>query len=370
MKIIHCADLHLDSQLTTHLAPKKARERRAELLSNFSRLVDYAWNNKVAAIVIAGDLFDTPIISVTARNLVLDNIKKYPSLQFYYLTGNHENDSLTTTISKLPSNLHLFTADWRSYCLNPTSNWPVVISGVDLNNPAFQPPLTVPNLAATNFNLVVLHGQISAYHQTNQSENIALEDLQNSQIDYLALGHLHQFQSGDLSPKGKYCYAGCLEGRGFDELGQHGFVELTIDEKLHQWNFHFVPFAQRELFEIKVEITDCKTTSAVLEKIKETLKQAKIATSSLLKIILFGQVSLDSEHDLTQLQTDLNSDYYLVKLVDQSTAQVDYTMFAGDISLKGEFVRLVQQDQELDETQRAAIVKCGLQALNGEDLQI
>lgn len=367
MKIIHCADLHLDSQLTTHLAPKKAQARRAELLANFSRLVEYAWNNKVAAIIIAGDLFDTPIISATARNLVLDNIKKYSQIQFYYLTGNHENDCLTTTLTELPENLHLFSNEWENYYLNPDSNWPIAISGVDLNDPRFQPPLQVPNLSANNFNLVVLHGQISEYGQLTSNENIILKDLVNQKIDYLALGHLHQFQTGKLPPRGIYCYSGCLEGRGFDELGQHGFVELNIDEKNHRWQYQFVPFAQRELYEIKVEITGCQTTSAVLEKIKLELKHQKVPTTALLKIILLGQVSLSSEHDLVQLQNNLKDTYYLVKLVDRSTSQVDYANFTNDISLKGEFVRLLQDDSTLNEQQRAAIIKCGLQALNGED---
>lgn len=365
MKIIHCADLHLDSQLTTHLTPQKVQERRAELLANFGRLVEYARINKVTAIIIAGDLFDTPIISLTARNMVLDNIKKYPALQFYYLAGNHENDSFANSLSDLPENLHLFGAKWKNYRLG-NDEWPIIISGLDLNDPDFQPPLEAPSLAADNFNLVVLHGQISLYGQQSD-DNIILRNFENKQIDYLALGHLHQFQDGDLFPRGKYCYAGCLEGRGFDELGQHGFVELDINEKSHQWEHHFVPFAKRELYQIKVQITGCQTTLAVLEKIKAELEHQQISATALLKIILIGQTTLTSEHDLIQLQNILKHEYYFVKMIDQSTPQINYADFVNDISLKGEFVRLVQQDLQLSEQQRAAIIKCGLQALNGED---
>ena len=38
MKIIHCADLHLDSKLHTHLDRDLARRRRDELLHNFERV--------------------------------------------------------------------------------------------------------------------------------------------------------------------------------------------------------------------------------------------------------------------------------------------------------------------------------------------
>ena len=42
MKIIHTADLHLDSSLSTHLTPLKAEERKKELLNTFERLITFA----------------------------------------------------------------------------------------------------------------------------------------------------------------------------------------------------------------------------------------------------------------------------------------------------------------------------------------
>ena len=42
MKIIQCADLHLDSRMTSNLNPDKAKERKAEILNTFVNMVDYA----------------------------------------------------------------------------------------------------------------------------------------------------------------------------------------------------------------------------------------------------------------------------------------------------------------------------------------
>ena len=36
MKLIHCADLHLDSDMTSNLTKEKAKERRTELLVTFA----------------------------------------------------------------------------------------------------------------------------------------------------------------------------------------------------------------------------------------------------------------------------------------------------------------------------------------------
>ena len=48
MKIIHCADLHLDSDMTSNLTKEKAKERRTELLVTFQRMITYAKENDSA----------------------------------------------------------------------------------------------------------------------------------------------------------------------------------------------------------------------------------------------------------------------------------------------------------------------------------
>lgn len=74
MKIIHCADLHLDSNMTSNLTKEKANERKAELLATFERMVTYAKNNDIHIILIAGDLYDKKNISATARNVFISAV--------------------------------------------------------------------------------------------------------------------------------------------------------------------------------------------------------------------------------------------------------------------------------------------------------
>ena len=45
MKIIHTADLHLDSAMKTNLSKEKAKMRNNEILHTFERMVEYAKNN-------------------------------------------------------------------------------------------------------------------------------------------------------------------------------------------------------------------------------------------------------------------------------------------------------------------------------------
>ena len=106
MKLIHCADLHLDSRLNTHLGREQAKRRRDELLRNFERLAGYAEENGVEAVLIAGDLFDRDMVSALAKSTVLSVITAHPQIRFYYLRGNHDKGDYTD--SSRPRNLFLF----------------------------------------------------------------------------------------------------------------------------------------------------------------------------------------------------------------------------------------------------------------------
>ena len=94
MKLIHCADLHLDSPMEANFSAEKAKERKAEILATFSKMVRLAAEGGVAAILIAGDLFDSDHITKRTERYVLDLMASYPELAFFYLAGNQDRKSV------------------------------------------------------------------------------------------------------------------------------------------------------------------------------------------------------------------------------------------------------------------------------------
>ena len=155
MRIIHTADLHLDSRLETNLDPVKAKERKRELLLSFDNLINYAKNNEVEAILISGDLFDRPKISAKTREYILAVIEDAPTIQFFLIYGNHDLNMFSEHPMGLPSNLHIFGNRWE------TISFPLVdITGISGENitPALYDNL---NLKRTNKNIVMLHGDIT-----------------------------------------------------------------------------------------------------------------------------------------------------------------------------------------------------------------
>lgn len=365
MKIIHCADLHLDSDLKTNLTREQARERKNELLNTFIRMVDFAAEQGVCAVLIAGDLFDKKKPSVTAKRTVFEQIQSHPYITFFYLQGNHDMGDFLPEGCDMPDNLKTFGDEWRTYELGDV----VRVTGLELGEKNSVTCYASLALDADALNIVMLHGQTGEYKAGDKAENISLSDLRGHFIDYLALGHVHRPGEGILDARGKYRYPGCLEGRGYDEDGPHGFVLLDIDEEKREVYSKFVDFAKRHIYVEAVDVTGCEKNTEVLNLIEDVISEENISPKSMVKFVLSGNVDTEFDINTELLSQQLNGRFYHSKVVNETKLKVDYEAFKTERSLKGEFVRAVKAS-DLTEEKKAEVIKMGIQLLRGEEVDI
>lgn len=359
LRIIHCADIHLDSKMQTNLSKEKAKERKNELLITFSDMVDYALKNDVKVILIAGDLFDTVNIARKVKNKVRDLIISTPEIDFIYLKGNHDKNNFLEDMELIPENLKMFNDEWTEYKYDN-----VVIAGVELNSKNSSTIYEKLSLDSNTINIVTLHGQESKANVKDKTEIINLKKLKNKNIDYLALGHIHTYKKEKLDARGVYCYSGCLEGRGFDECGEKGFVLLNIDNEKKEIASEFIPFTKRTLHEIHIDITGISNTKEIEKKLDRSLED--IPEKDLVKVVIEGQKEIDTEIDLDYLLKKYGS-FYFIKMNDDTRVKINYEDYKNDISLKGEFIRMVI-DEKMEEKEMKEIIEAGIKALSGDEV--
>ncbi len=369
MKIIHCADLHLDSALSANYSSEQIKERKNELVMTFVRMVEYANAHQVSAIIIAGDLFDKKVIGAGVRKTVYEMIVKYPKIAFYYLQGNHDTSSFIDHLEEIPANLFLFSDKWKTYELHRMGDRAITVSGVELDKNNVNSIYASLILKPQDYNIVTLHGQLMQYQSKDKAEIIDLGSLRNKGISYLALGHIHEYREGELPAGGIYCYSGCLEGRGYDETGTHGFVLLEIDETNMTMKKEFIPFACRQIHLLNVDVSGCETSMEMIERVKKLIGERDLK-KDLVKIVLSGEVDVDCEKNINLISQYFEGQFYCYKISDQTKIRIDYRNYEKDKSLKGEFVRLVEGRQDISEEERMAIIRCGLQVLRGEEIEV
>lgn len=353
MKIIHTADIHLESKLK-NLGSTKARIRKPEIREAFFKLIDYASKNDVKVIMIAGDFFDAKTVKVKTLKEITSKIKLHPKIDFLYLSGNHDDNSVfeNEEITELPQNLKLFKKE------NYYQYGKIRIIGVDIFKSSQNKYLKQLTLNEDDFNIVMMHGS---------PNEIPLKELAGKYINYLALGDIHipDIKEKQLDHRGVYGYAGILEPRGFDELGERGFFLLEI--KNRQMTRTFIKNNKRNYHIIDVDISELNNFTLILDKINKKTKN--INKDDIVRVVLKGLYDYETVKDINSILVELKKRFFYAEIKDESRLNYKNVDFEKEISLRGIFLRLVKEsDLELEKKDK--IIEFGLKALKGEEIEL
>ena len=342
MKLIHTADIHLDSPL---VGVKDATLRRRELLISLSNLSEYANNNGVSAIIVAGDLFDGNSATQQTIQSVADVVSS-SSATWFVLRGNHGGNAPYDRLKQLCPKIRFFGDDWTYYDLGN-----VTVCGRELGRNDVEQWKSL-SLNANRYNVVVLHGDVDDDGYGVIDKRI----LSSCGANYVALGHRHGFSEHKFG-RVRACYSGALETRGFDECADTGFVEIDTDAD----KIRFVRQAIRSVVTKKVDVTNLASDVAAERAITDVI--ADVSPRNYLNLVFCG-AACDGLHLEMVAKQLLEDRFFALRVKDETTAQVDLQSLAQEISLRGEFVKLAMEIQ--DEKLRDEVVKLGLAALSGE----
>ena len=353
LKIIHCADVHLGSKMEAKLPKEKAEERRGEVRKTFHRMVEYAKKEGVRAILLAGDVFDSDRPLKRDKEFFYDVVKGNPEIDFLYLRGNHDGEE--SYVEGGIENLKTFSEEWTGYDYKD-----VYISGIEISRENALSLYSTLKLDEHRKNIVMLHGQIAS---ASGMDKINLNKLSEKNIDYLALGHIHSYSENRLDERGRYAYSGCLEGRGFDECGEKGFVILEIGEGI---THRFIPFAQRKIEEYSVDISGTGNYYGAYQILKNRIN---FDPNNLYRLYLVGEIDYDHDTLAEDIARLLSNECYFVSVKDKTLQKIDPLAYEGDVSLRGEFVRVVLGNSEWDAERKSRIITIGLKALNDREVE-
>ena len=354
MKILHTSDIHLDSPLTTRLSSDRIRERKRELLFSFKRCVDLAVRGAASGFIISGDLFDSEKVSRATLEYVLSVIEATPTVNFFYLFGNHERDALVRSGLALPKNLKLFEDGWTYYRFADTT----VVGRCTTEKGMFDSLM----LEGDKRNIVVLHGELADH--SDVGGKIGKNELSALPIDYVALGHYHTYGSHELSARTTAVYPGTPEGRGFDEVGDKGVVMLEVGP--YGISHSFIKTCERTLRTVEVDVST-NDTAYLLECAVENATRG-IDSRDIVRVILTGERDVTRELDTDALTNRLAHRFYYFECRDESRMRISVDDYINDKTLKGEFIRGVLSDERLTDEEQKRVVAMGLRALHGAEI--
>ena len=406
VKLIHTADLHLDSAFRSRFTKEEAENRRQKQLMAWKELLSFAVEKKVQGILIAGDLFDSPVVSHGTMDFFLSTISEHPEISFFYLRGNHDTENTFRYQENLPKNLFLFSEKGKKYRLNDR----LLLAGVEYGTKdisfgenegatqgagqAAEQGVGQENahgaealskseseseeeskflkLKEEDCNILLLHGALyqgSAKGDAVQGEEgIFLKNLEKLPLSYIALGHIHKGGEGKLNNGALWAYPGCLQGRGFDEEGERGFLYLKVEEEKKEIRKEFIPIKQGEFRILEIELLEDEGTLACLKKIEAEMEKAGIAKEDSLRIILKGKKGLEQERNLRYLQLQLQDSVFFLEIRDECELSWNREEAMKEKSLKGEFLRVLAAADNLSKEEQEEIIALGMGLLQGGEL--
>ncbi|MBG9984083.1 DNA repair exonuclease [Aerococcaceae bacterium DSM 111022] len=235
MKIMHLADLHLDSPFIG--VSKHLRSLHHNLVNapynSFRKAVDIAINEELDAVVIAGDIYDANHQTIYAQTFLVREFERLNEAEIpvVMIHGNHDylNDDKYQVV--YPENVHEFTTQDVDYIDITLKNQQTArFYGFSYTQQWIQEDKVREypvNPKATDYTIGLLHGDIRRGQDDNYAPFV-IQELADKNYDYWALGHIHQNQILHEHPT--IAYSGTIQGRHHNERGDKGAFIVEFDQ--------------------------------------------------------------------------------------------------------------------------------------------
>ena len=377
MKFVHSADWQLGARFAQFA--ERAPLLRATRVQTLSRTLALAAERNADAFLIAGDLFEDNHVENELVDEVVALFADYPDLAILILPGNHDPYSGPDSIwdrkqfLEAPSHIHVFREP-GSWEMNGVH---FVASPLQQKVSTLDPSLRLQSLAGSlptaAIKVGMTHGAIAipGKHQANDFP-ISLDAASRAGLDYLAVGHWHQWQVYD---EDRLVMPGTPEPDNFgqDQAGHVAFVELTeqgnkpLIEKLSVRSMAW----ERLSFDLTDEAQSRQGLRSTIDEISKGLE------NNVLRVVLTGAATPEQLDSVKAWLKEQMTSAFICQIRDESEVMLSESELEA-ITQEHPLVDQVLRDlesiqqllggaKELDETQRVATLNLSeLQALLDE----
>ena len=232
-KFLHAADIHLDSPQRglDRYEGAPVNECRGATRRALANLVNLAMTEKVAFVVIVGDLYDGDWPDYNTGLFFGKQMMRLrdSDIPVFMIRGNHDAANRMTKDLKLVDNVHVLSSQQAETVV-------LEDQGVAIHGQSFPTQAVLTNLAKSYpvrrkgyFNLGLLHTCVDGREGHEPYAPCSLADLRAREYGYWALGHIHTREI--LSRDDPWIiFPGNLQGRHARELGPKGCMLVTVDD--------------------------------------------------------------------------------------------------------------------------------------------
>ncbi|HEX8436049.1 DNA repair exonuclease [Archangium sp.] len=356
-KFVHAADLHLDTPfrgISTDSALASTFQQAT--FRAFSRVVDLCLRERVAFLLLAGDLFDAKDRSVRARLALRRELERLDTagIQTFIVHGNHDPLSGDTGALGLPGSVKVFGSEWEELEVRRDGRLLCRVQGISYPEVEVRENLSARfHRTAPDFTVGLLHANLGGLEGHANYAPCTVEDLGARGLDYWALGHVHTRAEYALAGGAVAVYPGNPQGRHVNEPGERGCVLVEVEEG--KTRRRFVPVDRVRWHRLEVALTGLGALDALVGAVMEQVDAScpEELEGHAVRLTLTGRGPLHRELSrpdaLGQLEADLREQLsrrhppvLLESLRDASRPELDL----GTVRLAGGFAGTLLAEAE------------------------
>lgn len=345
-KFLHIGDVHLNKTFATKSEALR-RTLHKRLQQAFIQAVQYCIEEKLDALVIAGDLFDQNSLSHQDKIFILEAFEslRKNNVRVLYASGNHDYTCEGSDVAELayPDNVvTFFSATCMTYDLKAQDGEVYRIAGC-----GHEVEMESRNLIESfpqGMDLCIAHTMVaSPLTKGDEGQYLpsTIETMESKGAKYFALGHVHS--GGPINRQGNICYAGALQGLNRNEIGEKGGMLVSIDKD--GATFEKVVFSTLVYEKCHIEVSDYQSEELLFDRLLQMLKSKyeqpeRMAVSIYLegKSSLYGQLKSEAYlEDIAEMLIERTDLCHLI-LKNDTHPIYDAATFIGKKSVLGEIL--------------------------------
>jgi DNA repair protein SbcD/Mre11 len=230
VRIVHAADLHIDSPLRglERYEGAPVERLRGATRRALENLVVLCIEERAELLILAGDVFDGAWKDYSTGLFFVGQMGRLreAGIPVVIARGNHDAVSIVAKALRLPDNVRELSSK-KAETLE--------IAGVAVHGQSFHQRVTSDDLAARYprrvegvLNIGVVHTSLDGREGHEPYAPTSLEVLASKGYDYWALGHVHAREIVATAPH--VVYPGNLQGRHARETGPKGATLITVED--------------------------------------------------------------------------------------------------------------------------------------------
>lgn len=353
MRFIHMADMHFDAPFTI-LAQKDGlgNKRRLEQREVFSRIINYIKEENIPFLFICGDLYEHKYIRESTINYINNLFKEIPNTKIFITPGNHDPYSKNSFYNNFNwnNNVHIFNSKVELIELENVDIYGFGFSDFYCEKSDIE-EIEIKN--KNKINILLTHGDLDRSKTLDMKYNpLNTSKIKEIGFDYIGLGHIHKKNTEN---KFNFIYPGSTISFGFDELGEHGILDVKI-EKNKIKNINFIKLDNVIFEELELNISEFNDQEEIIEKIKKL----NLKKENFYKIILIGEKNTEiNEENILKLINEKN----ILKIYDISQTSKNIDQMTTQKNLEGFFIKELLNRLEEDnytEEEKNKILQMGI----------